>query len=142
MDGRLLALISSMEQEGIIDKRLANARKLKEIGGPNYFVELIQNFFTDTNKTLTEMDKAFANTDLDYNQLFQLNMKIKGGVGSVGGCTMHKACQRLRQAIDRRSKEECIAEHETLKNEYQALFRKLDVIVEIESLILSYGPNQ
>ncbi|GKV34279.1 hypothetical protein SLE2022_111020 [Rubroshorea leprosula] len=138
LNNRLIALISSMEQEGMVDHRLAEARDLKEIISPFFFAELIPTFSSDAFNTLRELTAALAKTDLDFHQLAELCIKIRGSTSCIGACRMADACVRLSQAIDARSKEECMSAFEILKNEYLALYEKLDKIVELERMILSH----
>lgn len=132
LNRRLLAMISSMEEEGIVEEWLGNVRNLKEVEVPYYFIELIPKFLSDSSNTLKEMEAALAKTDLDFSHMFQLNMGLKGSSSCFGASSMATACQKLSQAIDEKSKKGCIIGFDVLKNEYTTLHQKLDAIVELE----------
>ncbi|XVF82796.1 hypothetical protein PTKIN_Ptkin16aG0078500 [Pterospermum kingtungense] len=101
-------IIRSMEEEGMVDHLFSRIYNMKESNGPLFFASLLPTFCCDSMVTLRELTIALDQPVLNYHQLDQLCIKIKGSAASIGACRMALACSELRRVIETEtSKERC-----------------------------------
>ncbi|GLT75333.1 hypothetical protein SLA2020_470660 [Shorea laevis] len=137
----VLEMISIMERKGAVDDRLGKIRDMNETSNPFPLLELIPTFNKDAYSILREMSVALGKTDLDYVHLEELCSKMEGKTSSIGACRMARACSRLCQAADEKSKDGCLNAFEILKNDYLSLNWMLEWTAELERRILSLETN-
>ncbi|KAK9735014.1 hypothetical protein RND81_04G177800 [Saponaria officinalis] len=54
------AIITELEQEGLINKYFRLSSQLKEVNGPYFFANLLLTFISDTHNALMEIAKLFC----------------------------------------------------------------------------------
>ncbi|XWS75280.1 hypothetical protein CRYUN_Cryun01aG0072800 [Craigia yunnanensis] len=137
---QLLDIIHSMEEEqGLVDHRFAMAHSMKETNGPFFFAALLPTFCRDSTATLRELTVALGQPVLNYHELDELCIKIKGSASCIGACRMALACCELRRAVENRSsKESCVTALNAMKQEFLLLQEKMDTLVQLERRIVSH----
>ncbi|KAG8651035.1 hypothetical protein MANES_07G089000v8, partial [Manihot esculenta] len=138
LDQQLLEIINYMEQEGIVDHHFKIVRSLKEATSPFFFAELIPTYCSDARLIIKELTNSLGQNNIDYNQLDNLCLKLKGGTSCLGACRMANACAEFRHAIDEKSKDGCVTMLNTIKEEFLVLQDNLDNILELEKRIISH----
>ncbi|XVE68632.1 hypothetical protein DITRI_Ditri09bG0084400 [Diplodiscus trichospermus] len=103
---QILDIIRSMEEEGLVDHRFALVHSMKETNGPFFLAALLPTFCRDSTATLTELTVALGQPVLNYHNLVELCIKIKGSASCIGACRMALACGELWQAAENRSSKE------------------------------------
>ena len=137
LKGQLFDMFRNMEEEGLVDVHFRLVYSLKEVNGPNFYVELLETFLSDSQTTIREMTQILEQPTMNYYELNELCMKIKGGSACLGACRMAHACGALRQAINEQSKQRCIASVEAIKTEFLRVREKLENITQLERIIIS-----
>ncbi|KAK3228503.1 hypothetical protein Dsin_000384 [Dipteronia sinensis] len=135
---QLFDIIHSMEEEGLVDFRFRMIYSLKEVSEPYYFAELLSTFCSDSRITIRDMTTQVLEQSINYYELEELCLKIKGGSSCLGVCRMADACGALGEAVDERSKQRCIGAVEAIKTEYLRVQDKLNNIVLLERRIVSH----
>ncbi|XP_058008049.1 histidine-containing phosphotransfer protein 2-like [Hevea brasiliensis] len=131
LNEQLLEIINYMEQEGIVDHHFKLARSLKEEISPFFFAELIPTYCSDARITIKELTDTLEQLEVDYYQLDELCLKLKGGTSCLGACRMARACAEFRRAIDEKSKDGCVTALSMIKQEFLILQDNLDNILEV-----------
>ncbi|OMO51702.1 hypothetical protein COLO4_37554 [Corchorus olitorius] len=106
LNRQLLDLMRSMEEEGLVDHRLAMVHSLKENSGPFFFSTTLTKFCQDSTGTLRDLTVGLNQTVLNYHDLEEFSIKIRGSASSIGGCRMANACRDLWRAFQNRSSKE------------------------------------
>ncbi|KAH7547768.1 hypothetical protein ACOSP7_033006 [Xanthoceras sorbifolium] len=132
---QLIEIIRSMEADGVMDHRFRQVYTLKEVNGPFFFADLVSTFCSDSQITIRDMSLVLENPIVNYYDLEELCMKIKGGSSCIGACQMAHACGALRQAVNEKSKERCAAAVEAIKIEYLRLEGRMSNVVQLERRI-------
>ncbi|KAK9190285.1 hypothetical protein WN943_018889 [Citrus x changshan-huyou] len=131
LNRQLLDTITSMEVEGLVDSRFRMVYSLKEANGPFFFAELIPTFCSDAQTTIREMTLALEQPVVNYHEMEELCMKIKGGTSCIGAHQIALACGDLRHAIDDRSKERCTVAVDAIRHEFLKLHSKMDIVLQL-----------
>ncbi|XP_059665958.1 histidine-containing phosphotransfer protein 2-like isoform X3 [Cornus florida] len=137
LNQQLLQLMKALEQEGFVDEKFRLCHSLKEISGPFFFVELIPTFLTDVRTVLRDITAALDQSVVDYNDMYEYCIKLRGSATSIGASQMKNACSNLRQAVDNKSKDGCLLALNDIKHEYFSLRSKWETIVQLERRIVS-----
>ncbi|KAK2634267.1 hypothetical protein Ddye_029059 [Dipteronia dyeriana] len=128
---QLFDIISSMEEEGLLDFHFrVNYSLNKEASDPYHFAELLSNFCSDAQITIRDMTSQVLEQSVNYQELEELSLKIKGGSLCLGVCLMADACGALCEAVDERSKEKCVGAVEAIKTEYLRVQDKINNIAQ------------
>ncbi|PON46406.1 Histidine phosphotransferase [Parasponia andersonii] len=139
---QLSELISSMEQEGFVDFHFNIAHTVKKVDGPLAFIELVTTFRSDSQSTLRTLTQALDQPIINFNEMEQHCLKIKGSTSCLGIYRMALASGDLRQAICNSSKEECFLALNRMKHEFLILQEKFDLICQLERRIYSAEPGE
>ncbi|KAK9282842.1 hypothetical protein L1049_011065 [Liquidambar formosana] len=138
LNHQLQDLIRAMENEGLLDKNFGIVHSLKEANSPFFLVELIPMFCTDVQTDIRKLTQTLDQPSVDYHDLEEYCIKIKGGSSCIGARRMALACVDLRRAIDNKSKEGCFLALNGIKHEFYNLRGKLDTILQLERRIISH----
>ncbi|KAK2634227.1 hypothetical protein Ddye_029019 [Dipteronia dyeriana] len=131
---QLFDTIRTMEEEGLLDFHFrVNYSLNKEASDPYHFAELLSNFCSDSQITIRDMISQVLEQSVNYQELEELCLKIKGGSSCLGVCRMADACGALGEAVDERSKEKCVEAVEAIKTEYLRVQDKINNIVRVMS---------
>ncbi|KAJ4720623.1 putative Histidine-containing phosphotransfer protein [Melia azedarach] len=139
LNQQLVDVMRVMEEEGLVDSRFRMVYSLKEANGPFFIAELIPTFCNDAQTTIRQMTQTLELPVMNFHEMEELCMKIKGGTSCIGAHQMALACGDLRQAIDDKSKERCIVAVDALRHEYLKLQTKMDVLLQLERRIISHN---
>ncbi|CAK7325295.1 unnamed protein product [Dovyalis caffra] len=134
---RLYGFIQSMEDEGIVDYHFEECYNMKEANGSVLFTEIIPTYISDSESTLVHMTNVLDQPIVDYNQLEQLCIKLKGGTTCIGACRMAASCGVFCQTTAARSKEDCMLMLEVIKGDFFTLRNKLETLLELEKRIVT-----
>ncbi|KAM6584259.1 hypothetical protein CsatB_011261 [Cannabis sativa] len=138
---QLSEFMTSMELEGYVDFHFNISYSVKRMDGPFSFIELLNNFRSDSQATLRAMTQALEQQDLNFDDLEQHCLKLKGSTACIGIHRMALACGDMMNAIARGSKEECILILHHMKQLFQVLQDKFDIICQLERRINEPMPN-
>ncbi|XP_062087113.1 histidine-containing phosphotransfer protein 2-like [Humulus lupulus] len=137
---QLSEFMSSMEQEGFVDFHFNMAYTVKRVDGPFSFIELMNTFRSDSQATLKALTQAMDQQAINFDEVEQHCLKIKGSTACLGIHRMALACSDLRRAIIHASKEECYLALNRMKQEFQVLQDKFDLICQLERRINTPDP--
>ncbi|XP_024927073.1 histidine-containing phosphotransfer protein 5 [Ziziphus jujuba] len=137
LNRQLLQTIHSFEQEGLLNKFFITARSLKDVNGPYSFVELISTFRTETQSTLRTLTQEMDRPVVNYDEMEESCIKIKGSSSCIGIHRMALACCDLQRAIYDQSKEACFLALNRVKHEFFILQDKFDTICQLERRIIT-----
>ncbi|XP_057981392.1 histidine-containing phosphotransfer protein 2-like isoform X2 [Malania oleifera] len=142
LNRQLLDMVHDMQNEGLLDQQFGLIHSLRETTSPFFIAELIPIFCTDVQAVLRDMTRALDQPVLDYHDLEEYCIKLKGSTSCIGAHRMALACVDLRQAIDNKSKEGCLLALNGLRHEFHNLRGRLDKIVQLEKKIVSQESGQ
>ncbi|KAA8534533.1 hypothetical protein F0562_032050 [Nyssa sinensis] len=131
LNQQLLDLIKGLEQEGLVDDKFRLCHSLKEVSSPFFFAELIPTFLTDVRTVVRDMTMALDQSVVNYPDLYEHCIKLRGSATCIGACRLKMACSNLRQAIDNKSKVGCLLALNDIKHEYCSLQSKWDTVVQL-----------
>ncbi|KAK9735027.1 hypothetical protein RND81_04G178600 [Saponaria officinalis] len=97
------AIITELEQEGLINKYFRLSSQLKEVNGPYFFANLLLTFISDTHNALMEIAKLLDEEFVNFDALDQIAIKLKGSASCIGLVCISRACANLRCGIDVKS---------------------------------------
>ncbi|KAL4334906.1 hypothetical protein GQ457_07G019170 [Hibiscus cannabinus] len=139
LENQLLDIVGSMEQEGMIDFHFRMVRGMKETNGPFFFASLLPTFCRDSTETLRELTAALGQTVLNYHDLVELSIKIRGSASCIGACRMADACNEVQRAAERgEDKESLLTALNAAKQVFSALQEKLGTLLQLEKRIISH----
>ncbi|OMO73203.1 hypothetical protein COLO4_27219 [Corchorus olitorius] len=128
-----------MEEEGLVDHRLAKVHSMKENSGPFFFATTLSTFCHDSAETLRDLTQALGQIVINYKELEELCIKMRRAASCIGGCRMVNACHELWRAFQNRSsRERCVTALNTTKQEFLLLQEKMDTLVELEKRIITH----
>ncbi|KAK8552709.1 hypothetical protein V6N12_041288 [Hibiscus sabdariffa] len=132
LENQLLDIVRSMEQEGMIDFHFRIVRGMKETNGPFFFASLLPTFCRDSTETLRELTAALGQTVLNYHDLVELSIKIRGSASCIGACRMADACNEVQRAAERgEDKESLLTALNAAKQVFSALQEKMGTLLQI-----------
>ncbi|KAJ0102724.1 hypothetical protein Patl1_05922 [Pistacia atlantica] len=105
LNQQLLGIISSMEEQDLVNPRFRMVHSLKESNGPFFFAELIPTFCSDSRTTIREMIQILEKPVVDFHLLEELCMKIKGASACIGAQQISLASGDLFRAVIDKCKE-------------------------------------
>ncbi|GMI90415.1 histidine-containing phosphotransmitter 1 [Hibiscus trionum] len=139
LNNQVLHIIRSMQQEGMVDFRFGMVHGMKETNGPFFFASLLPTFCRDSTETFRELTAALGQTMLNYHDLVELCIKIKGSASCIGACHMADACNEVQRAAERgEDKESLLTALNAAKQVFSAVQEKMDILLQLERRIISH----
>ncbi|KAH0745484.1 hypothetical protein KY285_007141 [Solanum tuberosum] len=131
------ALIQSLEDEGMVNSEFRNVYLLKK-ETPSFFRNLVCDFFHDArtviyNLTTTLESSSVVNFDFLKNHCF----KLKGSSACIGACTLVNGCSIFIEAVENKSKNECLEAIRNMNQAYHELDTKLKSLMKVEKEIVA-----
>ncbi|OWM70294.1 hypothetical protein CDL15_Pgr026144 [Punica granatum] len=103
---QLSSLVTSLQQQGILDKYFDIFYKVKEdTGNPLFFLRTALAFCSNAERLLNSLHRALHFPVVDFNDILEYNIKLKGSSSSIGLRGMVLGCADLAKAINRESRE-------------------------------------
>ncbi|XP_075485061.1 histidine-containing phosphotransfer protein 1-like [Primulina tabacum] len=133
----LFDAIQRLENDGLVDYHFRECYLLKEDTDPTFFFELISNFSTEARNVVTKMGKTLNQSLVDFVEMMDCCMKLKGCAASIGACRISAVCSNLHQAVENNSKKECLQALNNIKHELKELRSRLNVVLEDEHKLIS-----
>ncbi|KAK9735024.1 hypothetical protein RND81_04G178600 [Saponaria officinalis] len=106
------AIITELEQEGLINKYFRLSSQLKEVNGPYFFANLLLTFISDTHNALMEIAKLLDEEFVNFDALDQIAIKLKGSA----------SC--------------CIQAKNEIQHEFGRIHARLDAITQLEQQLI------
>ncbi|KAK6775313.1 hypothetical protein RDI58_026314 [Solanum bulbocastanum] len=130
-------ICQSLENEGMVNSEFRNVYLLKK-ETPSFFRNLVCNFFHDArtviyNLTTTLESSSVVNFDFLKNHCF----KLKGSSACIGACTLVNGCSIFIEAVENKSKIECLEAVRNMKQAYHELDTKLKSLMKVEKEIVA-----
>ncbi|XP_056685015.1 uncharacterized protein [Spinacia oleracea] len=97
-------IVSDLEQEGLIDNYFRMCEDLKDVNGPYYFANLLVTFIADTQNAILELTRLLEQTPVNYHDLDQLAIKLRGKTSCIGACALARAWLNLREGTQNENK--------------------------------------
>uniref|UniRef100_A0A7N0T669 Histidine-containing phosphotransfer protein n=1 Tax=Kalanchoe fedtschenkoi TaxID=63787 RepID=A0A7N0T669_KALFE len=132
LNRELLDIVRELEEEGVLDKQFLTVRSLKETSNPFFLAELIPSFTKDFLNGVQKLSDALEKPAVNFHELDQFCLKIKGSSSCFGACRLVQAIVGLRQAIGGESVDLCLAALDVVKQEWSYLETKLSHILKLE----------
>ncbi|OMO73217.1 hypothetical protein COLO4_27209 [Corchorus olitorius] len=143
LNWQLLDIIRSMEEEGLVDHRLAKVHSMKENSGPFFFATTLSTFCHDSTETLRDLTQALGQIAINYQELEEFCIKMRGSASCIGGCRMANACREHWRAFQNRSsRERCVTALNTTKQEFLLLQEKMNSLVELRNNLFKKWVNK
>ncbi|RVW88074.1 Histidine-containing phosphotransfer protein 2 [Vitis vinifera] len=131
--------------QGMLDKQFGLVHSLKESNSPFFLAEIIPMFCQNVQTILRDLTQTLYfsifilmsrqivlyKEPVNYYDLEEYCIKLKGCTSSIGARRMALACVTLRQASENKNKDGCILALNGIKHEYYNLQSSLDSIVQV-----------
>ncbi|XP_039071893.1 uncharacterized protein LOC120219111 [Hibiscus syriacus] len=122
----------------MVDFHFRMVHGMKETNGPYFFASLLPTFCRDSAETFRYLASALGQTVLNYHNLVELSIKIKGSASSIGACRMADACDAVQRAAERREdKESLVTALNAAKQVFVGVQEKMNTLVQLERRIIS-----
>ncbi|KAL6327273.1 hypothetical protein AAG906_017830 [Vitis piasezkii] len=138
LNQQLQQIVNSLKEQGILDNQFRIVHSLKESNSPFFLAEMIPMFSQNVQTILRDLTRTLEKEPVNYYDLEEYCIKLKGCTSSIGACRMALACVTLRQAVDNKNKDGCDSALNGMRHEYQNLQSSLDIILELERRIVSH----
>uniref|UniRef100_A0A7N0ZRS5 Histidine-containing phosphotransfer protein n=1 Tax=Kalanchoe fedtschenkoi TaxID=63787 RepID=A0A7N0ZRS5_KALFE len=121
LDRELRLLVKVMQEQGVLDEQFGIVQAIREINDPLFVVDLIPMFCKDAEAGILDMTKLLNQSVVNYHDLKEFCIKLKGSASMIGAPLLMNACTDLCGAIDHMSKERCMTTLTRIKHEYNFL---------------------
>ncbi|KAL6327274.1 hypothetical protein AAG906_017831 [Vitis piasezkii] len=131
LNEQLQKIVDSLKEQGMLDKQFGLVHSLKESNSPFFLAEIIPMFCQNVQTILRDLTQTLDKEPVNYYDLEEYCIKLKGCTSSIGARRMALACVTLRQASENKNKDGCILALNGIKHEYYNLQSSLDSIVQV-----------
>eukprot|EP00270_Netrium_digitus_P009209 TRINITY_DN2798_c0_g3_i4.p1 TRINITY_DN2798_c0_g3~~TRINITY_DN2798_c0_g3_i4.p1 ORF type:complete len:164 (+),score=54.97 TRINITY_DN2798_c0_g3_i4:316-807(+) len=136
---QLTDLTDSMFAEGLLDDQFSQLQQLQDESNPEFVDEVIGLFFEDSQKLLDDLTDEMNQVPLDYKKLDAHVHQFKGSSSSIGAQRVKAVCIQFRQFCDEENYEGCKQCLHQVKQEFQIVKSKLELMMSLEKKILAKG---
>ncbi|KAJ8750005.1 hypothetical protein K2173_013920 [Erythroxylum novogranatense] len=124
--------IKYLTDQGILDDHFEHILDLRQGESHQFLIDLINMFCSDAESCITQVNKYMNEHIIDYAKVITFVHQIRGSSSSIGGRRMALACRDLRYACDDMDHARCLEYFNMVKEEYQILKDKFNIISQME----------
>lgn len=135
----LCDLTDSMFAEGILDDQFTQLQQLQDESNPEFVGEVIGLFFEDSAKLLTDLEQEVNEDPVDFKKVDAHVHQFKGSSSSIGAARVKAICIEMRAHCDEESKDKCLTDLGKIKEEFDVVKGKLELMMSLEKKILEKG---
>ncbi|KAK7272211.1 hypothetical protein RJT34_28681 [Clitoria ternatea] len=142
LKGILRGYLNSLFDEGVVNDKFNQTLALKHTGEPECVVKLIETYFADVERNLSELSRHMDHPTADFSKLASLAREIEDKSTRIGADHMRLACPNLIKACDEKNPRSYARTLTWLKNEFHNTRNKLTAFVTMERKIIRLeGPR-
>uniref|UniRef100_K4D4Y5 Histidine-containing phosphotransfer protein n=1 Tax=Solanum lycopersicum TaxID=4081 RepID=K4D4Y5_SOLLC len=139
----ILTLIQSLEDEGMVNSQFRSVYLLmKKEKPPSFFRNSVFIFFRDALSVIKNLiltlkssssssSSASSSSVVDFDLLNMHCLQLKGSSSCIGACTIMNECSNFIEAIDKKSKNECLQAVKNLNKAYRELHIKFRSFMKV-----------
>ncbi|PRQ33759.1 putative signal transduction histidine kinase, phosphotransfer (Hpt) domain-containing protein [Rosa chinensis] len=135
LNQKLNELISSLQDQGILDDYFDELKGLQDEQSPQFVTNTITIYLGGADDTIAELTKNLSEPAVNYPRVTYLADKLKGSSMSIGGARMADVCAELCEASEANKREACLALFGGVNREYSILQESLNKIAQLEQAI-------
>ncbi|KAK7402074.1 hypothetical protein VNO78_14049 [Psophocarpus tetragonolobus] len=142
LKGLLRGYMKSLFDEGVVNDQFNMIMALKRIGEPDRAVKLIEKYFADGERIVSELSRHIDNPKPDFCKLASLAREIEYKSTSIGAEQVRLACPDVIKACDEKNKKNFSRTLPWLKDEFSNTRNKLAALVKMERKIVRFERSQ
>ncbi|XP_047318830.1 histidine-containing phosphotransfer protein 1-like [Impatiens glandulifera] len=139
MKRQLMEYTASLYDDGFIDAQFSQLQQLQDESNPEFVFEVISLFFEDSERLLNELSKSLNQQNVDFKKVDAHVHQFKGSSSSIGAHRVQKICITFRNYCEEQNIQRCLMCLQQLKNEYNLVKNKLEIIFKLEQQIKAAG---
>ncbi|KAG8067388.1 hypothetical protein GUJ93_ZPchr0005g14565 [Zizania palustris] len=125
--------------QGFLDEQFNQLEELQDESSPNFVEEVVDLFFKDSSRLLTNIEQAIDKYPQDFYRLDSLVHQFKGSGSSIGALRVKNECSVFKAHCNDRSLEGCRRSFQKIKREHATLKQKLESYFQ---LLRQVGPRE
>ncbi|BBN15590.1 histidine-containing phosphotransfer peotein [Marchantia polymorpha subsp. ruderalis] len=136
---QLSEFTDSLFAEGLLDDQFTQLQLLQDANNPDFVAEVVSLFFEDSEKLLEQLTESLETTPIDYRKVDAHVHQFKGSSSSIGAQRVKTACITFRTCCEEENREGCQQALVQVKNEFNLVKTKLELLLKMEQQILAAG---
>ncbi|XP_010024477.2 histidine-containing phosphotransfer protein 1 [Eucalyptus grandis] len=139
MQRRLAEYTSALFKEGILDSQYVQLQELQDESNPDFVVEVVSLFFTDSEKLLNDLSRDLAQQNVDFRRVDAHVHQLKGSSSSIGAERVKNACIVFRNFCQEKNIPGCQRCLQQIKQEFLLVKSKLETLFKLEQQVVAAG---
>ncbi|KAI6693159.1 hypothetical protein NL676_020869 [Syzygium grande] len=130
---------NSLFKEGILDSQYLELQELQDESNPEFAVETVSLFFTNSEKLLDDLSSDLAQQNVDFKRVAAHVHQLKGSSSSIGASRVKNACIAFQDFCRVKNIPECLRCLQQLKQEFLLVKSKLENLFDLQKQVVAAG---
>ncbi|KAI4304118.1 hypothetical protein MLD38_039673 [Melastoma candidum] len=139
LQSRLSEYLKSLFNDGTLDGQFLQLQQLQDESNPDFVVEVVTLFFSDSEKLLDDLSSSLEQPNVDFRKVDAYVHQLKGSSSSIGAQRVKNACIAFRGLCEEQSIPACLRCLQLVKQEYLYAKNKLETLFKLEKQVVAAG---